>query len=122
VNSAPRATDTLANERTFLAYVRTALAFIGFGFVVARFALFEREVTLVAHISIAGTGASTAFGTIMALAGILTGVYGSLRYTLTDRALRRDKVSAMPAWVAVAGGIVIAVVGLIVAINLFRTQ
>jgi putative membrane protein len=122
VNEAPRATDTLANERTFLAYVRTALAFIGFGFVVARFALFEREVSLVAHISIGGTGASTAFGTIMAIAGIATGAYGSLRYALTDRALRRDRISAMPAWVAVVGGVVIAVVGLIVAINLYRTQ
>ena len=38
-----RATDTLANERTYLAYVRTALAFIAFGFVIARFSLFARE-------------------------------------------------------------------------------
>jgi len=30
-----RATDALANERTYLAYVRTALAFIAFGFVIA---------------------------------------------------------------------------------------
>ncbi len=122
MNAALRATDTLANERTFLAYVRTALAFIGFGFVIARFALFEREVSLVAHISIGGTGASTAFGTIMAIAGILTGGYGSLRYVLTDRALRRETISAMPAWVAVTGGVVIAVVGLIVAVNLYRTH
>lgn len=122
MNAAPRATDTLANERTFLAYVRTALAFIGFGFVVARFALFEREVSLVAHVSIVGSGASTAFGTIMAIAGIATGAYGSLRYVLTARALRRDTISAMPDWVAVVGGVVIAVVGLIVAVNLYRTQ
>lgn len=122
MNTALRATDTLANERTFLAYVRTALAFIGFGFVIARFALFQREVSLVAHISIGGSGASTAFGTIMAIAGIFTGAYGSLRYALTDRALRRDQISSMPAWVAVTGGVVIAVVGLIVAINLYRTR
>ena len=33
---AVHANDTLANERTYLAYVRTALAFIGFGFNGAR--------------------------------------------------------------------------------------
>ena len=44
-----RATDTLANERTFLAYVRTALAFIAFGFVIARFSLFAREFAMLVH-------------------------------------------------------------------------
>jgi uncharacterized membrane protein YidH (DUF202 family) len=47
--SALRATDALANERTYLAYVRTALAFIGFGFVIARFSLFTREFAAFAH-------------------------------------------------------------------------
>ena len=34
--------DHAANERTFLAWVRTAIALIGFGFVVERFNLFLR--------------------------------------------------------------------------------
>ena len=33
-----------ANERTFLAWLRTSLALIGFGFVIARFGLFLREL------------------------------------------------------------------------------
>jgi len=33
--------DYLAAERTFLAWIRTGLALMGFGFVVARFALFS---------------------------------------------------------------------------------
>ncbi|HTG58643.1 MAG TPA: DUF202 domain-containing protein, partial [Terriglobia bacterium] len=32
--------DYLAAERTFLAWIRTGLALMGFGFVVARFGLF----------------------------------------------------------------------------------
>jgi putative membrane protein len=34
----------LAAERTFLAWVRTSLALMGFGFLIARFALLVREV------------------------------------------------------------------------------
>jgi putative membrane protein len=36
--------DYLAEERTFLAWIRTSLALIGFGFVVARFGLFLAEI------------------------------------------------------------------------------
>ena len=35
--------DHSANERTFLAWVRTGIAFMGFGFVVARFGIFGDE-------------------------------------------------------------------------------
>lgn len=38
-----RSTQFLANERTFLAWLRTCIAIIGLGFVVARFSLFLRE-------------------------------------------------------------------------------
>jgi putative membrane protein len=36
--------DQLANERTLLAWLRTAIALMGFGLVVARFGLFLRTV------------------------------------------------------------------------------
>jgi putative membrane protein len=38
-------TDHLANERTYLAWLRTGIATIGLGFVVARFGLLIRELT-----------------------------------------------------------------------------
>ena len=115
-----RSTDTLANERTYLAYLRTALAFIAFGFVVARFALFEREISIVAHITLPGKQSSTLLGMAMAIAGICVGVFGAIRYHLTDRALRRSEVSVMPTWAAITGGVVVTAIGLIVAINLAR--
>ena len=40
-----KAREHLANERTLLAWVRTAIALMGLGFVVARFGLFLREIT-----------------------------------------------------------------------------
>lgn len=41
------AREHLANERTFLAWIRTALAIIGLGFVVVKFSLFIREMEMV---------------------------------------------------------------------------
>lgn len=44
-----RTRDHLANERTFLAWVRTALGLIGLGFVLARMGLFLRQLTVVSE-------------------------------------------------------------------------
>ena len=109
-----RATDTLANERTFLAYARTALAFIAFGFVIARFALFTREIAVVAHIGTRAPGISAAFGTLMALAGVACAVYGAYRYIETARALRAGTNAAMPDAVAVIVAAAIGVIGAVV--------
>ena len=40
---ADRSQQHLANERTFLSWLRTSIALIGLGFIVARFGLFLRE-------------------------------------------------------------------------------
>src|SRR5437660_7383414 len=46
---AEKVRDHLANERTFLAWVRTALGLIGLGFVLARMGLFLRQLTAAAE-------------------------------------------------------------------------
>ena len=112
-----RATDTLANERTLLAYLRTALAFIAFGFVIARFELFTREISIIAHARVPGE-ASTAFGFAVAAAGIAVGLYGSFRYVATDRGLHRGVVVAMPQWSAIVCGAIVAAIGVVVAADL----
>ena len=112
-----RATDTLANERTFLAYVRTALAFVAFGYVIARFSLFAQEIAVVAHIVVARQ-ATTVFGVSMAGMGIAVGLYGSYRYIATDRGLHRGDVVGMPRWAAMFTGAVLAAVGVFVAFEL----
>jgi len=41
-----KAQQYLANERTFLSWLRTSIALIGLGFIIARFGLFLREFNL----------------------------------------------------------------------------
>lgn len=114
--------DHLANERTYLAYLRTALAFIAFGFVIARFSLFAREISVVAGIKVAATHASTEFGVGMAVVGILVAFYGSYRYTATSAAIDANTHTKMQPWVAVTGGLIVAAIGLMVAIALFEVR
>jgi putative membrane protein len=113
-----RATDTLANERTYLAYVRTALAFIAFGFVIARFSLFAREFAALVHGKGTAPGLSTGFGTGMALFGVFVGLFGAWRYAMTDRGLRDDRVVALSSVMGYAVSFFVAVVGAVVAFAL----
>ena len=112
----------LANERTYLAYVRTALAFVAFGFVIARFSLFAREISLVAHIHTSRSGSSVAFGTAMALLGVLVGIVGAIRYARTDRALREGRVSSLTPRMAYWGAGLITIVGALVAADLLSVR
>jgi putative membrane protein len=114
-----RATDTLANERTYLAYVRTAIAFIAFGFVVARFSLFVREIGPIAHLSVPHAGAvSSLFGSATSIFGIIVGIVGGYRYASTDRALREGRVLALSPILAYVGTVVLAAVGVLVALSI----
>jgi putative membrane protein len=70
---------TLANERTFLAWERTAL-----GLLAAAVAV----VQLVPELSIAG--ARHVLGVVLAVLAILTAGMGILRWEQVDRAMRRD--------------------------------
>jgi putative membrane protein len=70
---------TLANERTYLAWERTAL-----GLLAAAVAV----VQLVPELSI--PGARHVLGIILALLAILTAGMGILRWRQVDRAMRRD--------------------------------
>ena len=64
--------DHAANERTFLAWVRTAIAVMAFGFLVERFDLFlEVAAPSLSHRSL--SLASERFGTIVGLALIVAG-------------------------------------------------
>lgn len=113
-----RAADVLANERTFLAYLRTALSFIAFGFVIARFALFTREIAGITHAHAAPPAFSNAFGTAVAIFGTAIAAFGGYRYIATDRALQADRTASMATAPAIVLSAVVAVIGIAVTIVL----
>jgi putative membrane protein len=87
--------DNLANERTFLAYIRTALAMIGFGFVIARFGLALRVLAAAKTGGTASAPASTDFGLVMVGAGVAIAVFGLSRYDTVARALATGSPTAL---------------------------
>jgi putative membrane protein len=81
---AGRASDHLANERTLLAWVRTAIAIIVFGFAVGRFGLALRQIAAAQGAHIATTGASLWFGSASILMGLLLMIAALVRYRRTS--------------------------------------
>jgi len=85
--------DHAANERTFLAWVRTAIAMMGFGFVVERFDLFLRASPIVfaAHTT---TSHNLRLGELAGLALMLAGlamlIVAIARFARTARQIDDD--------------------------------
>ena len=71
----------LAAERTFLAWIRTGLALMGFGFVVSRFGLFLRELAAVQKMpQPVSHGISLLLGLGLVVLGVVLNVAALLRY------------------------------------------
>jgi putative membrane protein len=91
-----RATEYLANERTFLAWMRTSIAVISLGFVVAKFSVWLRELALrlAPQMHAPESGASLPIGiAMMALGGVLS-VLAAWRYHKVNLAIERGEVRA----------------------------
>src|SRR5580704_8641838 len=83
-------TDYLAAERTVLAWIRTGLALMGFGFVVARFGLFLQELQAVQHSFPAQSfGLSLWFGTALIAIGVLVNLFAAWQHARLVRELDR---------------------------------
>jgi putative membrane protein len=70
-----------AAQRTMLAWVRTGVALMGFGFVVARFGLFLREIAIARNLpETSRLGASVWAGAGLLLVGVGANVVAALRF------------------------------------------
>jgi inner membrane protein YidH len=83
VEDSNRARDHLANERTFLAWVRTSVAIVVFGFAIGRFAIAMRQLTAFQGVASKTTGLSVWMGMSSILAGVVMVVAGLARYRKT---------------------------------------
>jgi putative membrane protein len=96
IHDEKRATEYLANERTFLAWIRTSIAVISLGFVVAKFSVWLRELALRLdpHMHAPVNGASLPIGVAMMSLGGLLAVLAAWRYHKVNLAIERGQVTA----------------------------
>ncbi|HVM32615.1 MAG TPA: DUF202 domain-containing protein [bacterium] len=108
-----------AKERTFLAWLRTGLALMGFGFVVARFGLFLRMARLSEPAPGAQPGWSLWIGTSLVILGVLIQAGSTVDYFRFIRRYRRGE-SPEPSlsWLGLATAACLILVGLAMAFYL----
>jgi putative membrane protein len=84
-----RYSDHAANERTFLAWVRTAIAVVAFGFLIERFDLFLRFAARdVVHAAApAHTNAANFIGILFVIIGLAMIVISAVRFFRTEKAI-----------------------------------
>ncbi len=115
------ASDHLANERTFLAWIRTSISVIVFGFVVAKFGITLRQFLRLQDKSVEQSGVSLVIGVGFMVTGILMAVVAVLRYRNTRERLESgDFRPAGP--VTILLGLVTALFGAILAAYLIYTS
>ncbi len=119
---APLADDprvALAEERTLLAWVRTGVALMGFGFVVARFGVFLREMAL-AHPGPhphAG-GVSVWFGSALVVLGVVVNLIAAAQHVRRLRRLARGELFHPRPHFGVVVSLGLAAIGLGMAVYL----
>lgn len=92
----------MANERTFLAWIRTSIGIMAFGFVLERFALFLKQMSYVLkESSIENTlpptgGSSTIAGIYLVGLGSLLCVLAFIRYKKVERQIDNDNYLPSP--------------------------
>lgn len=116
--------DYLAAERTLLAWIRTGLALMGFGFVVARFGLFLQQLQIAQHApSVQPYGQSLWFGTALIGAGVAVNLISGWHHLRLIRIMDLGHATRPhTTTLAVATSLFLALVGLGMAIYLISVR
>ena len=91
----------MANERTFLAWIRTSIGIMAFGFVMEKFALFIRQMGCFLNLTVPGAkpnlppvapspGSSSIIGVGLIGLGAVMGLLAFIRYKKVERDIEND--------------------------------
>ena len=95
--------DHLANERTFLAWIRTGLGIMAFGFVVEKFSLFLKQIAYflgASHLSERALispnlqGYSSMFGILLVAFGTLMSVLAFIKFSKIEKQIKANTYRA----------------------------
>jgi uncharacterized protein (DUF302 family)/uncharacterized membrane protein YidH (DUF202 family) len=116
--------DYLAAERTFLAWIRTGLALMGFGFVVARFGLFLRMLQAgQSNLPAESYGFSFWVGTALITLGVVVNITSARQHARLVRELNAGGTAFnRPSSLGIVVAVILAVLGLAMAAYLISVR
>src|SRR6266478_5145931 len=120
IGTSKKVSDHLANERTFLAWIRTGLATITFGFVVERFGLVLRELGFKGNTSITPEHLSSFFGVSLTILGVLMMIIALISFLHIRRSIDAEQFHP-PAAFAIVLTVLASLIGALLAIYLLLT-
>ena len=111
-----------ANERTMLAWIRTGIALMAFGFAIARFAIFFRQVAAVSATPEHPRHAlgSAWVGVALVGLGMLANFFATVRYRQIRLAIERGDVGGPDPRMVYVFGAIATLVGIVMAVVLLR--
>jgi putative membrane protein len=126
INDKPEPSDPriyFAAERTLLAWVRTGLAMMGFGFVVARFGLFLHELATMRNAPAPKSyGFSLWIGTALVLLGVAVQLIAAYQQWKTIARLHRgEELEFRPISLGIVVAASLGILGLLMAIFIVAT-
>ena len=100
-----------------LAWIRTGLALMGFGFVVARFGLFLWEIgSSASNIPVRSSGFSLWTGTVLVLVGVVVNAAATAQYLRIIRDLNAGRdLTGRPSTLGVTVAVLLSIAGLAMA-------
>ncbi|MDM1293977.1 DUF202 domain-containing protein [Sphingobacterium sp. N143] len=112
-----KVSDHLANERTFLAWIRTSLGIMGFGFVVVKFSLFIRQIESVLRTGVIAhshQGYSGVVGVFIVIIGALTVVLAFFKFRKVNKQIE-DENFAQGSFGITITAVLIFIIGVILS-------
>jgi putative membrane protein len=111
-----------ANERTMLAWVRTGIALMAFGFAIARFGIFLRQVAAVGQMPVRERPIGSVWvGAALVALGMIANMMATIRYARIRRAIERGETGAPDATTVYALGATVTLVGLAMTLLLVHS-
>lgn len=112
-----------ANERTMLAWIRTGIALMAFGFAISRFGLFLRQLAAAGSVALPapqGLGSSWLGAALVAM-GMVANLLAMVRYGRVYHAIERGEVGAPSSTLVYVVGTAVVLLGLAMTVLLARS-